>query len=157
SGSHRFVLDYFSDEVLAQQPAEVQAFLLHTSILERLSGPLCEAVTEQEGSQAMLEALDHANLFVAALDDKRHWYRYHHLFAEVLHSHLQQRDPGLVPELHRRASCWYEQYGLAIEAVQHALAAPDVELAARLIEQYGLPVALRGQVHLVLGWLSALP
>ena len=157
TGSHRFVLDYLSEEVLMQQPAEVQAFLLHTSILDRLSGPLCEAVTEQKGSQRMLEALERANLFVAALDDERRWYRYHPLFAEVLSSYLQQAEPGLVPELHRRAGAWYEQRGFVAEAVQHALAAPDVELAARLIEQYGLPVALRGQVHLVLGWLNTLP
>jgi len=157
TGSHRFVLDYLSEEVLTQQPAEVQAFLLHTSILDRLSGPLCEAVTQQEGSQAMLEALERANLFVAALDDERHWYRYHPLFAEVLSSHLQQAEPGLVPQLHHRASTWYEQRGFAAEAVQHALTAPDIELAARLIEQYGLRVALRGQVHLVLAWLNALP
>ncbi len=157
TGSHRFVLDYLSEEVLMQQPAEVQTFLLHTSILDRLTGPLCEAVTQREGSQAMLEALERANLFVAALDDERHWYRYHSLFAEVLSSHLQQAEPGLVPELHRRASAWYEQHGFAAEAVQHALTAPDVELAARLIEQYGLRVALRGQVHLVLAWLNALP
>ncbi len=134
TGSHRFVLDYLSDEVLARQPASVQTFLLHTCILERLSGPLCDAVTGQEGSQTMLEGLDNANLFVVALDDERHWYRYHHLFAEVLRSHLQQAQPALVPALHRRASAWYEQHALPAEAVQHALAVPDVELAAR-----GLP------------------
>jgi len=157
TGSHRFVLDYLSEEVVARQPTSVQAFLLHTAVLERLSAPLCEAVTGRAGSQAMLEALEDANLFVVALDDERGWYRYHHLFAEVLYSQLQQAEPDLVPELHRRASAWYEQYGLGVEAVQHALAAPDVELAARLIEQYGLSIALRGQVHLVLGWLKALP
>ncbi len=108
TGSHRFVLDYLSEEVLARQDAPVQQFLLHTSILERLSGPLCDAVTEQEGSQAMLEALEHANLFVIPLDDERGWYRYHHLFAEVLRSHLQQAEPTLPPVLHRRASAWYE-------------------------------------------------
>ncbi len=157
TGSHRFVLDYLSEEVLARQPTPMQAFLLHTSILDRLSGPLCEAVTGQAGSQAMLEALEDANLFVVALDDERRWYRFHHLFAEVLYSQLQQAKPDLVPELHRRASAWYEQHGLVIEAVQHAMATSDIELAARLIEQYSLAVALRGQVHLVLGWLNALP
>ena len=96
TGSHRYVLDYLSEEVLARQPAPVQQFLLHTCILERLSGPLCDAVTGQEGSQAMLEALERANLFVVALDDERRWYRYHHLFAEVLRSHLQQTEPTLV-------------------------------------------------------------
>jgi ATP/maltotriose-dependent transcriptional regulator MalT len=156
-GSHRYVLDYLSEEVLARQDASVQSFLLHTSVLDRLSESLCDAVTDQPGSQAMLDALEKANLFVVPLDDERHWYRYHQLFAEVLYSHLQQAESGLVPVLHRRASTWYEQHGVPALAVQHALAAPDVELAARLIEQYGLQVALRGQVHLVLGWLGALP
>ena len=157
TGSHRYVLDYLSDEVLAQQPASVQQFLLHTSILERLSGPLCEAVTGQEGSQAMLEALDRANLFVVALDEERHWYRYHHLFVEVLRSHLQQREPALPPILHRRASAWYEQHELFLEAVQHALAVPDVELAARLIEPIVLSAAFLGQIYTVLRWIHALP
>src|SRR6266568_6095945 len=157
TGSHRFVLDYLSEEVLAQQPEEVQAFLLSTSILERLSGPLCEAVTKQEGGRTMLEALEHANLFVVALDDERGWYRYHHLFAEVLHRHLLQAEPTLPPVLHRRASAWYEQYDLPAEAVQHALAIPDVELAARLIEPIALAVAKQGQISTVLGWLNALP
>src|SRR5437588_5915645 len=156
TGSHRFVLDYLSEEVLAQQPAEVQAFLLHTSILDRLSGPLCEAVTEQGGGQAMLEVLERANLFVVSLDDERGWYRYHHLFAEVLRSHLLQAEPALVPELHRRASRWFEQHELTVEAVQHALAAHDLERVAYLIEQSALSLALRGQVHMVLGWLNAL-
>ena len=157
TGSHRYVLDYLSDEVLERQPAAVQQFLLHTSVLERLSGPLCDTVTEQEGSQAMLETLEKANLFVVALDDERGWYRYHHLFAQVLHSHLQQKEPTLLPVLHRRASAWYEQHDLPVEAVRHALAIPDAELAARLIEPAGLPVGLQGQVYTVLGWLNALP
>ncbi len=157
TGSHRFVLDYLSEEILLRQPAPVQEFLLFTSILERLSGPLCEAVTGQEHAQTTLEELEKANLFVVSLDDERSWYRYHHLFAQVLSSHLQQAEAGQIPDLHRRASAWYEQHGFVVEAVQHALAAPDVELAARMIEQYGLAIALRGQVHLVLGWLNALP
>jgi len=157
SGSHRYVLDYLSEEVLSRQPAAVQTFLLHTSILERLSGPLCDAVTEQEGSQAMLDALERANLFVVALDDERRWYRYHHLFAQALRRHLQQREPTLPPVLHRRASEWYEQHELPAEAVQHALAVPDVELAVRLIEPIALPITLNGQVYTVLRWLNALP
>jgi len=126
SGSHRYVLDYLSDEVLARQPEPVQQFLLHTCILERLSGPLCDAVTGQEGSQATLEALYRANLFVVAMDDERGWYRYHHLFAQVLRSHLQQTEPMSLPVLHRRASAWYEGHNLPAEAVQHALVVPDV-------------------------------
>ncbi len=157
SGSHRYLLDYLSEEVLARQPEPVQQFLLHTCLLERLSGPLCDAVTGQEGSQAMLEALERANLFVVPLDDERGWYRYHHLFAQALRSHLQQREPALVPVLHRRASAWYEQNELPAEAVQHALAIPDAELAARLIEPIALPVAFQGQIYTVLGWLNALP
>ncbi|HEX6554322.1 MAG TPA: LuxR C-terminal-related transcriptional regulator [Ktedonobacteraceae bacterium] len=157
SGSHRFVLDYLSEEVLSRQPAAVQTFLLHTCILEQLSGALCDAVTGQEGSQAMLEALDRANLFVVALDEERGWYRYHHLFAEVLKSRLQQAEAPLVAELHRRASAWYEQHEMQALAIEHALAAPDFERATRLIEQHGISFALRGQVHTMLGWLNALP
>jgi LuxR family maltose regulon positive regulatory protein len=157
SGTHRYVLDYLSEEVLARQPMPVQQFLLHTCILERLGGSLCDAVVEQEGSQAMLEWLERANLFVVALDDERCWYRYHHLFAEVLRSHLQQREPTLPPILHRRASAWYEQHHLSAEAVQHALAVPDAELAARLIEPIALPAVFKGRISTVLGWLNALP
>jgi LuxR family maltose regulon positive regulatory protein len=157
NGSHRYVLDYLSDEVLARQDASVQQFLLHTCLLERLSGPLCDTVTGQEGSQAMLEALERANLFVVALDDERRWYRYHHLFAEVLRNHLQQAEPALLPELHRRASAWYEKHMLPAEAVQHALAAPDAELAARLIEPIALSTGFQGQLNTVLEWMNALP
>ncbi len=157
TGSHRYILDYLSEEVLARQSEPVQQFLLHTCILERLCGSLCDAVREQEGSQAMLEGLERANLFVVALDDERRWYRYHHLFAQALRSHLQQAEPTLMPELHRRASAWYERHDLPAEAVQHALAAPDFERAARLIEPIALPVAYQGQLSTVLGWMNALP
>jgi LuxR family maltose regulon positive regulatory protein len=157
TGSHRYVLDYLSQEVLTRQSEPVQQFLLLTSILERLSGPLCDAVTEQEGSQAMLETLERANLFVVPLDEERGWYRYHHLFADVLRRHLQQAEPALPPVLHRRASDWYEQHESPIEAVQHALAVPDFEFAARLIEPIALPVAFQGQIETVLGWLKSLP
>jgi len=157
TGSHRFVLDYLSEEVLSRQPPAVQTFLLQTSILERLSGSLCDAVTGHEESQAMLEALDRANLFVAALDDERQWYRYHHLFADLLRSRLRQAEPALVPELHRRASTWYEQHDLIIDAVHHARLSPDLERTIRLIEQHTHSLALRGQAHTVLNWLHALP
>jgi LuxR family maltose regulon positive regulatory protein len=156
-GSHRFILDYLSEEVLSRLDAQVEAFLLRTALLERLSGPLCDAVTGQPGSQATLEGLEKANLFVVSLDDERRWYRYHHLFAEVLRSHLLETQPQLVPELHRRASTWYLEHGFVVEAVQHALAAPDFEHAARLLEEHAQAVAMAGQVHLVLGWLHALP
>jgi LuxR family maltose regulon positive regulatory protein len=157
SGSHRYVLDYLSEEVLWLQTPIVQSFLLSTCILERMNGPLCDAVTGQEGSQAVLEALERANLFVVALDDKRGWYRYHHLFAEVLQRHLQHIEPTLLPELHRRASAWYEQHGMVIEAVHHALATSDIEHIADLTEQHGYPFALHGQLHTVLAWLKGLP
>jgi len=157
TGSHHFVLDYLSEEVLSRQPASVQTFLLQTSILERLSGSLCDAVTGQQESQAMLEALERANLFVAALDDERAWYRYHHLFADLLRSRLHQTVPALVPELHRRASTWYEQHDLIVEAVHHALLSPEVESSIRLIEEHTHSLALRGQVHTALHWLHALP
>ncbi len=157
TGSHRFVLDYLSEEVLLRQDASVQSFLLSTSVLDRLSGPLCDAVTGQEGSQAMLEALERANLFVVPLDDERRWYRYHHLFAEVLRKRLQQTASTLVPVLHRRASAWFEGQGFITEAIQHALAAPEGERAAHLIEQMGRSIILRGQLQTVLAWLGALP
>jgi LuxR family transcriptional regulator, maltose regulon positive regulatory protein len=157
TGSHRFVLDYLSEEVLSRQPALVQTFLLQTSVLSRLSGSLCDAVTGKPESQAMLEALERANLFVAALDDERAWYRYHHLFADLLQSRLHQSVPALVPELHRRASTWYEQHGLIVEAVRHALLSPEVESSIRLIEQHTHSLALRGQVQTARDFLHALP
>jgi LuxR family transcriptional regulator, maltose regulon positive regulatory protein len=160
TGSHHFVLDYLSEEVLSRQPAAVQAFLLHTSVLERLSGSLCDAVTGKPGSQARLEALEQANLFVVALDDERQWYRYHHLFAEVLRNRLHQVEPTLVPELHRRASAWYELHGMVVEAVNHALAIPDLERVAQVIEQAAMqPIQaiLPAQIQLMLGWFNALP
>src|SRR6266851_6650318 len=157
SGSHRFVLEYLSEEVFSQQPLAVQTFLLQTCLLERLSGPLCDALTGQEHGQSMLEELERANMFVISLDDERQWYRYHHLFAEMLRSRLQQTRPSLIPALHLRASTWYEHHDMVIEAVRHALAAPDVELAARLIDQYSMAVVGRGQYYTLLGWLEALP
>ncbi|HEX6606805.1 MAG TPA: DUF2306 domain-containing protein [Chloroflexia bacterium] len=120
AGDHRYILDYLGEEVLAHQPAAVRRFLLHTAILERLTGALCEAVTGQEGGSARLEALERGNFFVVPLDERRQWYRYHHLFAEVLLAHLRAEQPDLLPTLHRRASAWYEQHGLAAEAITPA-------------------------------------
>jgi LuxR family maltose regulon positive regulatory protein len=157
TGSHRFVLDYLSEEVFSRQPVSVQSFLLHTSVLERLNGSLCDAITEQQGSQTMLEAIEQVNLFDIPLDEERHWYRYHHLFAEVLKNRLQQSEPALVPELHHRASIWYEQHNLPIEAVQHALDAQDFERASVLVEQFALSLGLTDHLYTVLGWLKALP
>jgi LuxR family transcriptional regulator, maltose regulon positive regulatory protein len=157
TGGHRFVQDYLTEEVLTRQSPQVRVFLLHTCLLERLTGPLCDAVTKQEGSQAMLELLEQTNLFVIPLDEERRWYRYHQLFAEMLQSHLQHHQPLLVPELYRRASAWYEQQDMRFEAVQSALAVPDVERAARLIEQLTLVEVYRERIPTALGWLSQLP
>jgi len=124
SGSHHYVVDYLLEEVLNRQSEDIQNFLLQTCILDRLSAPLCDAVREQDGSQAMLDFLERANLFLVALDEQGQWYRYHRLFAEALRQWLQQTAPALVPALHLRASRWYEQHGLIARAVSHTLAAP---------------------------------
>ena len=168
TGSHRFVLDYLLEEVLQRQPESVQAFLLQTAILDRLSGPLCDAVTEREGGGGMLEVLEQGNLFVVPLDEERRWYRYHHLFAEVLRQRLHQftASPtnssaagalGGVTELHLRASVWYEDNDLELEAFRHAAAANDVERCERLIQGKGMPLYLRGGAAPVLNWLGSLP
>src|SRR5215210_3004186 len=139
TGSHRFVLDYLVEEVLGRQPERVRSFLLQTAILDRLSGSLCDAVTDQEEGNARLEALERGNFFVVPLDDKRRWYRYHHLFADVLRARLMAEQPGQVSTLHRRASEWHEQNGLPADAIRHALAAEDFERAASLVELEALP------------------
>jgi LuxR family maltose regulon positive regulatory protein len=125
TGSHDFVMDYLVEEVLHQQTESVRTFLLHTSSLDRLCGPLCDALTGQDFSQAILETLERANLFVVPLDNKRQWYRYHHLFAGVLQARLIEEQPNQVPALHRQASEWYEQNGLRSDAIRHALAMED--------------------------------
>ncbi len=157
TGSHRYVVDYLVEEVLARQPAAVQDFLMQTCILDRLCGPLCDAVRGRDDSQARLAHLEQSNLFLVALDDERQWYRYHHLFAEALRNRLQQTQPALVAELHRRASRWYEQHELFDEAVTHALAVPEVEHAARLIEEYARFTNFPSQFQVLLGWLDRLP
>ena len=135
----------------------IRSFLLQTSILDRLSGPLCDAVTGQDGGKAMLEALDRSNLFVVPLDDRRRWYRYQHLFADVVRTHLVDEQPDAIPGLHGRASVWFEQNGEPIEAIRHALAAEDFPRAADLIE-LALPLLRRNrQAGALLGWLEALP
>jgi len=157
AGDHRYIVDYLVEEVLQRQPEPVRSFLLQTAILDRLNGPLCDAVTGQEEGNARLEALERGNFFVVPLDDKRHWYRYHHLFAEVLYAHLMAEQPDQVSTLHRRASEWYEQHGSAADAIRHALAAEDFERAADLIEP-AVPAMHRSrQEATLLGWLKALP
>jgi LuxR family maltose regulon positive regulatory protein len=158
SGSHHYILDYLVEEVLAHRPNRVQTFLLQTSILSRLTGPLCDAVTGRDDGQATLEALDTANLFVVPLDDERRWYRYHHLFAEVLRVRLQRAagKEGLAP-LHTRAGEWYEDQGDVTEAFKHAVAARDFERAARLIEGNWLRMGHAGEMNTVLRWLESMP
>jgi LuxR family maltose regulon positive regulatory protein len=157
AGDNRYIVDYLVEEVLQRQPEPVRNFLLETSILDRLSGPLCNAVTGQGESKARLEALERGNLFVIPLDDKRHWYRYHHLFADVLRAHLMEEQPDRVRTLHRRAREWYEQNGLTAEAIRHALAAEDFERAADLIERVVPAMRRSRQEATLLGWLQALP
>ena len=157
TGSHRFVIDYLLEEVLQHQPAEVRNFLLTTAPLDHMTGGLCEALTGVRGGQSMLEALERDNLFVISLDDRRQWYRYHHLFAEVLRTRALQELPGRMPELHRLASEWYEQNELAEDAVHHALAAQDFERAADLIEAVVPAMRRTRQDGMMLAWLTALP
>src|SRR5579862_531198 len=157
AGDDRYVVDYLVEEVLRRQPEDVRKFLLGTSILERLSGPLCDAVRDGNGSKAILETLERANLFLVPLDDRRRWYRYHRLFADVLHAHLLDEQPDLVPELHRRASDWYEANGERSEAVRHALAGADYQRAADLIERAIPALRASRQESLALAWLEALP
>jgi LuxR family maltose regulon positive regulatory protein len=186
-GSNRYIVEYLAAEVLASQPAHMQTFLLHTAVLDRMCGALCDAVLlgsaesrqpqahpGREGgdpgsqpsalgsgesySQIVLDQLERANLFVVPLDDERRWYRYHHLFADVLRHRLSNAlSSETVASLHRRASVWYEHQGLVAEAVQHAQLASDGARVAALIEQHGLRIIVGGQVPTVLRWLSALP
>ena len=134
AGDDRYIVDYLVEEVLQRQPEHLRNFLLQTSILSRLNGSLCDAVTGQNGGKAMLEAIERGNLFLVPLDDRRQWYRYHHLFADVLRARLLDEQPESVPDLHRRASDWYEQNGDLTEAIQHAMAGEDFDRAADLIE-----------------------
>ncbi len=197
AGDNRYIVDYLVEEVLQRQPEGVRSFLLQTSILDRLSGPLCDAVrfgrtespstagadavrfgrtespstaeadavrfgsgespADQKEGRALLEALERGNLFVIPLDDKRQWYRYHHLFADVLQAHLMEEQPNLVPTLHRRASEWYEDNGSPADAIRHALAAEDCERAAGLVELAWREMDRSFQSATWLGWVKALP
>jgi LuxR family maltose regulon positive regulatory protein len=176
TGSHRFILDYLVEEVLEHQPPALQEFLLKTSILERLSGPLCDSILgEQEGdglerwdelqppsspipdSQSLLEHLEAVNLFIVPLDNERRWYRYHRLFADLLQQRLQRSQPDSLPALHRRASAWHEQQGLMAAAIDHALAAQDLERAVALIEDNVQATLMRSEVATFLNWVGRLP
>ena len=157
SGSHRFVLDYLADEVLERQDEQVRAFLLETSVLDRLTGKLCDAVTGRPGSQVILEQIERAGLFLVPLDEVRGWWRYHHLFADLLRARLQSEQPGRVQALHRAAAAWCEEHDLADDAVRHALAAGDAARAARLVERHVETLLGRSEGATLHRWLSALP
>lgn len=157
SGSHRYVLDYLTTEVLERQPEPVGAFLLETSVLDRLCGELCDVVTGRTDSQSVLEAIERANLFLVPLDEVRGWWRYHHLFADLLRTRLELQQPHRVPELHRNAAAWCEEHGLADDAFRHALGAGDADWAARLIEQNADALHLRSEGATLKRWLATLP
>lgn len=156
TGSNRYVLDYLAEEVLRKQTESIQRFLLETCILDRLSGPLSDAVTGRSDGQTMLEKLEQENLFVVPLDDERRWFRYHHLFSEFLLKELRRTSPGLVADLHHRACDWFEHEGLAAEAVSHAFAAGDSERAANLVEYVARTTLRRGELSTLRRWLEEL-
>jgi LuxR family maltose regulon positive regulatory protein len=156
-GDNRHVADYLSAEVLERQPNKVREFLLHTSVLKRLCGPLCDAVLEADGSAGLLEELERSNLFLVPLDDRRGWYRYHHLFGQLLRLELASREPALLATLHRRAAAWHRQAGNLDEAIGHASAAGDFTEAASLIARHWLTYWRRGQRATVARWLDGLP
>ncbi|HYF94285.1 MAG TPA: LuxR C-terminal-related transcriptional regulator [Symbiobacteriaceae bacterium] len=157
SGSHRHIMSYLTEEVLSLQPPEVQEFLLQTAVLNRLSGPLCDAVTGRTDGTAMLERLYHTNLFIIPLDDEQCWYRYHHLFADLLRSARNAHGKEQEAELHRRASRWFDQAGMPGEAVRHALDAKDYGLAVQQLERCATGMIVQGYAKTVEEWLDAIP
>jgi LuxR family maltose regulon positive regulatory protein len=157
SGSHRHILGYLAEEVLNQQPKDILTFLLQTSILDRLCGPLCDAVTGESGGQEILETLEHANLFIMPLDDEGRWYRYHNLFAEVLQARLQRIQQYQVHELHRRAGIWFVRQDMFDEAVHHELAAANFDQAANILEHVAGNMLRKGMTPSLIRWLDALP
>ncbi|WP_245955063.1 LuxR C-terminal-related transcriptional regulator [Fontibacillus phaseoli] len=160
TGNHHFVLDYLAEEVLQRQPSAVQDFLLRTSILDRLCGSLCDDImanSEASGKDMLIE-LDRRNLFVVPMDQERRWYRYHHLFADILRRRLLENMNGSdITELHQRASIWYEDHGFEIEAFHHAVKAQDITRSSRLLQGGGMPLHLRGAARMALDWLESLP
>ncbi len=157
SGGHRFIADYLSEDVLAPLPDGLRQFLLQTSILDRLCGPLCNAVTEREDGQEMLEILERERLFLVPLDEAREWFRYHHLFADFLQQEFNRRHPDEVPSLHLRAALWYLAHDLPEQAFRHAVGGDDVELVIQILERYFAAKLLGGEIRVVEGWLEALP
>jgi LuxR family maltose regulon positive regulatory protein len=157
TGSHRFVLDYLIEEVLDRQTPATQDFLLKTSLLAQMTASLCEAVTGEANGQATLLKLEQSNLFVVPLDDERRWYRYHHLFGDLLRARLIQTQPGLVPALQRRASEWYARNELIAEAMRAAVAAEDIDQVARLAEENVIAMMDHGELSKLVGWMNAVP
>ncbi|MEJ2710756.1 MAG: LuxR C-terminal-related transcriptional regulator [Anaerolineales bacterium] len=157
TASNRYILDYLVEEVLLRQSQPVQNFLLQTSVLQRMSGALCDALTGQKDGQATLESLERSNTFIVPLDNQRQWYRYHHLFKDLLRRRLQQSQPHAVNELQRRASAWHEERGQIAEAIEYALSAADYERAVGLVEQIAEKTLMRSEVGTLLRWMEALP
>lgn len=157
SGSHRFILGYLTEQVLNQQTEEIQQFLLQTAILDQLNGDLCNAVTGRSDGRGLLEALLKANLFLIPLDDEGRWYRYHHLFADLLRDLQTVQLKGQISKLHQRASHWYAQAGMLSEALQHALGATDYALAVDLLENHAMEMLTQGHVKTVKAWVQAIP
>jgi LuxR family transcriptional regulator, maltose regulon positive regulatory protein len=158
TGSHVFVAEYLIEEILQRQPEGTKAFLLQTSILERLNAELCEAVSDCDDGKAILDALHHANVFIIPLDNQGHWFRYHHLFADLLQSRLQQSySPQAINDLHGRSAAWFENHGYYVEAVHHALAAKDHEKAAALVDKHGQQLFFAERYNTLRRWLEAVP
>jgi LuxR family transcriptional regulator, maltose regulon positive regulatory protein len=157
TGSHRYILGYLIDEVLARQPEAIQSFLLKTAILERLNANLCDAVTGATGSEEMLAVLHRSNLFTIALDEHGEWYRYHHLFRDVLRLRLQKTQAEFIPTLHHRSSVWYEAQGLLDDAIEHALAGQDLKRASDLIANRFLPLWKRSAFAILRRWMESMP
>lgn len=157
NGSHRYVLDYLVDEVLNQQSHAIQDFLLRTALLDRFCADLCSFVLEVDDAPELLKSVEKANLFLISLDDRHEWFRFHHLFSDLLRHRLQKTRASMIPVLHRRASLWYEINGFTTDAVRHALAAGDPERAADLVEAAWLEVRKHGEIATLQRWLDALP
>lgn len=158
AGSHRYIFDYLLEQVLSRQSPEVNEFLLQTSVLERFTASLCDAVTGKVGTaQTLLNSLERANLFLVPLDEERGWYRYHHLFSDLLRLILERNHPGLAPQLHRQACQWYQQQGILPEALQHALAAGDSELAASIVSENVLALVDHAEILPILSQIEAIP
>jgi LuxR family maltose regulon positive regulatory protein len=157
SGSHHYIIDYLVDEVLARQPEDMQSFLIQTSILERFSSALCDAVLEISNSRECLQELYNANMFLIPLDDEHTWYRYHHLFADFLKQRLREKDPSVIPSLHRRASWWLEQSNLINEAINHSMGGEEYQRAAQLIESIGPDMMMQNEFDQLGKWLDTMP